>query len=72
MSEEQSYSTFWRLIIEKIVEAAGDYDAKKLTFKTGSSINEHLSPSPIVMYSFVDCPWYVVAKTLLREHYSDF
>jgi glutaredoxin len=63
MAEEQVHLGDWKM--EKILEAAGDdYDP----MNTRQKINGQLSVS-IVMYSFIDCPWCVAAKTLLEEEY---
>lgn len=59
MQEEQDYLGDWK--IQKILEAAGVYD----TEATRLEIDETVAAHPIVMYSFVDCPWCLAAKALL-------
>ncbi|KAL9178315.1 hypothetical protein ACHAXT_001743 [Thalassiosira profunda] len=65
MEKEQMLLGDWKL--EKIVEAAGtDFDGaahhKKLV--------EVLEAAPVALFSFVDCPWCLLAKQLLKEVYG--
>ena len=61
MRLEQQYIGDWKL--ERIVEAAGtDFDpiaARDLLVAEATS-------APVVMFSFVDCPWCLLAKGALR------
>lgn len=65
MKEEQDYLGDWK--IEKIVQAASGTSPQEAQ----NQIQEHIDTAPIVMYSFVDCPWCVAARTLLEENYPD-
>ena len=66
MAEEQSYLGDWK--IDKILDAAGDYDARSVRSQIDSDVASH----QIVVYSFVDCPWCVATKDLLlrQEPYN--
>ena len=59
MKEEQSYLGDWK--IDKIMDAAGPYNSRIVSER----ISEEISSHPVVVYSFVDCPWCVAAKELL-------
>jgi glutaredoxin len=61
MAEEQSYLGEWK--IEKILEAAGEYDAERV----GDRIRSDVNSNSVVIYSFVDCPWCIAAKELLSS-----
>ena len=63
--EEGLYLREWK--IEKITEAAGEaYDAAAAR----ADLEAQASTKPIVVFSFVDCPWCVEAKRLLETHYD--
>jgi glutaredoxin len=63
--EEGLYLREWK--IEKITEAAGEaYDAAAAR----ADLEAQASQKPIVVFSFVDCPWCVEAKRLLETHYD--
>ena len=65
IEEEGLYLREWK--IEKITEAAGDaYDAAAAR----ADLETFAAKKPIVVFSFVDCPWCVEAKSLLETHYA--
>jgi glutaredoxin 3 len=66
MAEEQAHLGHWK--IEKILEAAGDYNEEAAR----RELQDQIESSPILMYSFEDCPWCIAAKALLEEHYNEF
>ena len=65
MDEEQDCLGDWK--IEKIIDAAGNYDSQSIN----SEIQDLIGSAPIVVYSFVDCPWCIAAQSLLQSEYSD-
>ena len=62
MAEEQDYLGDWK--IQKIIEAAGDYNVEKVMRRISNDIHSN----QIVVYSFIDCPWCVATKTLLYNN----
>lgn len=61
MRLEQRYIGDWK--VERIVEAAGpEFDASSMR----KSLLDTVSSSPVVVFSFVDCPWCLLAKERLR------
>jgi len=61
MRAEQQYIGDWK--IEKIVEAAGaDFEPTEERARLLREVSTH----PIVVFSFVDCPWCCLAKERLR------
>lgn len=64
MAEEQEFLGDWKM--EKIIEAAGQYDCNRFRVE----IEELVGSTPIVVYSFRDCPWCIAAKSLLQSEYS--
>jgi len=65
MAEEQAHLGDWK--IQKIREAAGDYDESAVR----QEMEDHASNHQILMYSFVDCPWCVAAKALLLQNIGE-
>ena len=62
MRMEQKHIGTWK--VKKIVEAAGaDFDADK----AHSRLLQEIASQPVVMFSFVDCPWCLLAKETLRS-----
>jgi len=62
MQMEQQLLGDWK--VQKIVEAAGpDFDAATAR----RELMELASERPVVLFSFVDCPWCLAAKQLLLE-----
>lgn len=64
MREEQEYLSEWK--VQQIVQAAGDYNATQIR----NLMQEHQTWAPIVVYSFVDCPWCVATQDLLERYYG--
>mmetsp|Transcript_35827 Transcript_35827/g.65719 ORF Transcript_35827/g.65719 Transcript_35827/m.65719 type:complete len:268 (-) Transcript_35827:610-1413(-) len=65
MESEQTLLGDWKL--EKIVEAAGeDFDEDE----GHRYLLEVLDRSPVTLFSFVDCPWCLLAKKLLEDEYN--
>ena len=61
MKAEQQSIGGWK--IERIIEAAGpDFDADA----ERAQLFEEVATHPIVVFSFVDCPWCLLAKERLR------
>ena len=64
MKAEQSLLGDWKL--GKIVEAAGeDFDASV----GHRMLLDVLNHTPVTVFSFVDCPWCLLAKQLLKDEY---
>ena len=62
MRSEQELLGDWKL--EKIVEAAGDeFDEEKSLARLQELVNR----APVTVFSFVDCPWCLLAKKMLQE-----
>lgn len=62
MRFERSEAGDWK--VAQVLEAAGpDYDAEAAL----AVVSGILEADGVVMFSFVDCPWCVAAKKLLRE-----
>ena len=64
MKEEQEYLQDWK--IEKIIQASGEYYINHRV-EVQQLLLQHQREANIVMYSFVDCPWCIAAKSLLLE-----
>ena len=65
MRLEQQYIGDWKL--ERIVEAAGtDFDP----IAARDLLVAEATTAPVVMFSFVDCPWCLLAKGALRAQIS--
>jgi len=65
MASEQALLGDWK--IEKIVEAAGQDFNEHEGYE---SLIQVLNQAPITLFSFVDCPWCLLAKQLLEEEYQ--
>ena len=66
MRLEQQYIGDWK--IGRIVEAAGaGFDRAAAR----EELRQYLEASPVVLFSFVDCPWCLLAKDRLREECTD-
>lgn len=66
MRLEQQYIGDWKL--QRIVEAAGlDFDADQAR----ADLILETERAPVVMFSFVDCPWCLLAKEALAEAIPD-
>ena len=65
MASEQALLGDWK--IEKIVEAAGQDFNEQEGYEYLIQI---LNQAPITLFSFVDCPWCLLAKQLLEEEYQ--
>lgn len=65
MASEQALLGDWKL--EKIIEAAGeDFDEDD-----GHQYLMHvLDRAPVTLFSFVDCPWCLLAKKLMGNEYN--
>ena len=62
MKAEQELLGAWKL--EKIKEAAGEnFDEEAALVRLKQLVNR----TPVTMFSFVDCPWCLLAKKLLQE-----
>jgi len=62
MRAEQRYIGDWKL--DKIVEAAGaDFNPSAAR----ATLAAEASSAPVVLFSFVDCPWCLLAKATLRD-----
>jgi len=65
MASEQALLGDWK--IEKIVEAAGnDFNEQE----GHEYLMQVLNEAPVTLFSFVDCPWCLLAKQLLEEEYQ--
>lgn len=65
MASEQKLLGDWKL--GKIVEAAGDeYDEDD----AHNDLLDVLDRAPVTIFSFVDCPWCLLAKKLFEDEYS--
>lgn len=62
MRSEQEVLGNWKL--EKIVEAAGDEFDEEKSF---ARLQELVNRAPVTVFSFVDCPWCLLAKKMLHE-----
>jgi len=68
MESEQTLLGDWK--IRKIVEAAeGDDDSFDADF-WHERLLEVLDKSHVTLFSFVDCPWCLLVKKLLRDEYN--
>mmetsp|Transcript_34479 Transcript_34479/g.54339 ORF Transcript_34479/g.54339 Transcript_34479/m.54339 type:complete len:240 (+) Transcript_34479:56-775(+) len=65
MVSEQDLLGEWK--VGKIVEAAGD-DFESETARRG--LLNVISSNQMTIFSFVDCPWCLLAKKLLKEEYN--
>ena len=62
MQLEQQYIGDWKA--EKVLEAAGpDFDSEKAR----AVLQSYLTSAAVVVFSFVDCPWCLLAKQALHE-----
>ncbi|KAL7554399.1 hypothetical protein ACHAWF_018231 [Thalassiosira exigua] len=68
MEAEQRLLGDWK--VEKIVEAAGGGSEGFDEEVSHERLLEALDGAPVVLISFVDCPWCLLAKELLREEHS--
>ena len=65
MQLEQQYIGDWK--VQRIVEAAGaDFDAAGARL----ALSDHIASAPVVIFSFVDCPWCLLAKEALLDELS--
>ena len=64
MASEQALLGDWKL--KKIVEAAGGFDEDA----GHQYLLDVLNEAPITLVSFVDCPWCLLAKKLLKDEYQ--
>ena len=62
MRREQRELGQWK--VEKIIEAAGPEFDRRAAMK---ELKELARSAPVVVLSFVDCPWCLAAKTLLLD-----
>ena len=75
MKKEQEVLGDWK--IDKIVEAAGvefdqvqSHDNLLRILNQGYTNEYDVAPPEVTVFSFVDCPWCLLAKQLLEEQYS--
>ena len=61
MRSEQELLGDWKL--EKIVEAAGDKFDEETSL---ARLQELVNGAPVTVFSFVDCPWCLLAKKMLQ------
>ena len=62
MKSEQDLLGDWKL--DKIVEAAGDGFNEEASF---ARLQELVNGAPVTVFSFVDCPWCLLAKKMLQK-----
>ena len=62
--EEKSHENLMRILLN-------GYDSSdSISSGDSSGLGSHRSPTKVTLFSFVDCPWCLLAKQLLQEEYQ--